>query len=85
MRSDLVDRQSGARPHAAARQVIAETQHPRFGTVRQFTSPIRVGPPRTDHTRAPLRNEHAPEILHGLLGYDDATVASLAADGAFGA
>jgi crotonobetainyl-CoA:carnitine CoA-transferase CaiB-like acyl-CoA transferase len=71
-------------PHAAARHVIAETEHPHFGTVRQFTSPIRVGPPRTDHVRAPLRNEHAHEILHDLLGYDDDTVAQLSTDGAFG-
>ena len=77
--------QAAADPHAAARNVIAETEHPRFGTVRQFTSPIRVGPPRTDHVRAPLRNEHASDILAGLLGYDEARIAQLETDGAFGA
>ena len=77
--------QAAADPHAAARQVIAETEHPHFGTVRQFASPIRVGPPRTDHVRAPLRNEHADEVLQDLLGYDEATVAQLRAGGAFGA
>ncbi len=77
--------QAAADPHAAARQVIAETTHPHYGTVRQFTSPIRVGPPRTDHVRAPLRNEHAADILGDLLRYDEATVSRLAAEGAFGA
>lgn len=77
--------QAAADPHAAARQVIAETTHPHYGTVRQFTSPIRVGPPRTDHVRAPLRNEHAAEVLQDLLGYDDTTVEQLRAAGAFGA
>ncbi len=76
--------QAAADPHAAARQVIAETEHPHYGTVRQFTSPIRVGPPRTDHVRAPTRNEHATEILSGLLGYDSNRVAQLHSDGAFG-
>jgi crotonobetainyl-CoA:carnitine CoA-transferase CaiB-like acyl-CoA transferase len=77
--------QAAADPHAAARHSIAETEHPHYGTVRQFTSPIRVGPPRTDHVRAPTRNEHATDILGGLLGYDAAHIAQLLADKAFGA
>jgi crotonobetainyl-CoA:carnitine CoA-transferase CaiB-like acyl-CoA transferase len=76
--------QAAADPHAAARNVIAETDHPHYGTVRQFTTPIRVGPPRTDHVRAPARNEHAAEILTGLLGYDADQIAEMATDGAFG-
>ena len=77
--------QAAADPHAQARDVIAETEHPRYGTVRQFASPIRVGAPRTDHVRAPSRNEHADAILTGLLGYDATYIDSLAKDGAFGA
>jgi crotonobetainyl-CoA:carnitine CoA-transferase CaiB-like acyl-CoA transferase len=76
--------QAAADPHATARQVVAETEHPHFGSVRQFVSPVRVGTPRENHVRAPRRNEHAHEILEGLLGYDPATVADLSADGAFG-
>ncbi len=76
--------QAAADPHAQARMVIAETDHPHYGTVRQFTSPIRVGAPRTDHVRAPSRNEHADEILTGLLGYDADQIAEMATDGAFG-
>ncbi len=77
--------QAAADPHAAARNVIAETEHPHYGTVRQFTTPIRVGPPRTDHVRAPGRNEHAAEILTDLLGYTADQIAEMTTDGAFGA
>ncbi len=71
-------------PHTQARQMVATTTHPRFGEVRQPVSPVRVGPMRTDHRRAPLRNEDAPYVLGEMLGYDDARIAQLADAGAFG-
>ena len=71
-------------PHTEARGLVVETEHPRFGTIRQLGSPVRVGPDAIAHTRAPSRNEHAEEILQGLLGYDPAVVAELGAGGAFG-
>ena len=74
-----------ADPHTAARQMIAETEHPRFGTVRQVVSPVRVGPEVAVHRRAPRRHEDAAAILAGLLGYDDAVIDELTAQGAFGA
>ncbi len=74
-----------ADPHTEARGLIAETEHPRFGTVRQLASPVRIGDPGdVDYRRAPLRNEHADEILKDLLGYDGATITELAQRGAFG-
>lgn len=76
--------QATADPHAEARGVVATTQHPVLGEVRQLVTPIRAGEPRTDHQRAPLRNEHADAVLHDLLGYDASTVDSLRSDGAFG-
>lgn len=72
-----------ADPHAAARQVIAETDHPYFGTVRQFTSPVRMGAPRREHVRAPSRIEHAVEILSDLLGHDADRIAECTSQGAF--
>jgi len=71
-------------PHTEARGLVVETEHPRFGTIRQLGSPVRVGPDPIAHTRAPARNEHAQEILQGLLGYDPSVVAELGAGGAFG-
>ena len=74
-----------ADPHTAARRLIVETDHPRFGTVRQLASPVRVGDPgEVTYRRAPLRNEDGGALLDELLGYDDARVAELAAAGAFG-
>lgn len=70
-------------PQVAARSMIIETEHPRFGTVRQLAGAVRAGPPRTDHSVGPTRNQDGPAILAGL-GYDDAAVAELEAAGAFG-
>lgn len=73
-----------ADPHAGARGMFIETEHERYGTVRHVATPIRVGDRPTDHRRAPRRNEHAAEILGGLLGYDSERIARLGAEGAFG-
>jgi crotonobetainyl-CoA:carnitine CoA-transferase CaiB-like acyl-CoA transferase len=71
--------------HTAARGLIVETEHPRFGTVRQLRSPVRVGDQIPTYRRAPQRNEDSGYVLDTLLGYDAATVARLQASGAFGA
>ena len=71
-------------PQTEARGLIAEVDHPHYGTVRSVLTPMSVGPRPDDNRRAPLRNEHADEILGELLGYDDQTRVDLEADGAFG-
>ena len=71
-------------PHTEARGLIVETEHPRFGTVRQPASPVRVGEPPATHRRAPLLGEDEPYVLGELLGYDDAKVGALKDAGAFG-
>lgn len=68
----------------AARSMIVETSHPRFGTVRQIASPVRVGAEAPEYRRAPLLDEHADELLRGLLGYSTDRVEALRASGAFG-
>jgi crotonobetainyl-CoA:carnitine CoA-transferase CaiB-like acyl-CoA transferase len=67
-----------------ARDLVVETSHPRFGTVRQVASPIRVGSEQPPLRRAPRRNEDGDDLLRGLLGYDDSELASLGKAGAFG-
>ncbi|MFQ5932326.1 MAG: CaiB/BaiF CoA transferase family protein, partial [Nitrospiraceae bacterium] len=57
-------------PHTAARRMVVETGHPRFGTVRQLASPVRVGDQSVPYRRAPRRNEDASYILKELLGYE---------------
>jgi crotonobetainyl-CoA:carnitine CoA-transferase CaiB-like acyl-CoA transferase len=76
--------QALADPQTGARELIVETEHPRFGTVRQLASPVRVGSVRPTYRRAPQRNEDADHVLRTVLGYDSARIAELVASGAFG-
>jgi crotonobetainyl-CoA:carnitine CoA-transferase CaiB-like acyl-CoA transferase len=74
-----------ADPHTRARDLIVETDHPRFGTVRQVASSVRVGHDLPAYRPGPARNEAARYVLGDLLGYDDTTIEELRAAGAFGA
>jgi crotonobetainyl-CoA:carnitine CoA-transferase CaiB-like acyl-CoA transferase len=72
--------------HTAARGLIAETEHPHWGTVRSLRSPVRVGPPGDDTPPArggPAMGEHTDSVLRGI-GYDDERLDALRAAGAFG-
>lgn len=73
-----------AEEQVAARDLIVEVDHPRFGTVRQVASPVRVGNAPIVHRRAPQRNEDADYVLRTLLGYSDGDIDKAAAAGAFG-
>ncbi|MEU3270495.1 CoA transferase [Saccharomonospora sp. NPDC006951] len=70
--------------HTRSRQMIVGTEHPRFGNVTSVNSPVRVGPVRTVHDRAPERGEHTSAVLRDLLGYDDETIDRLYTAGALG-
>lgn len=71
-------------PQVAARNLIAHTEHPRFGTVAQVASSVRVGDEPVEYRRAPFRHEHADEVLRGILGYDSGYIDELSRAGAFG-
>ena len=71
-------------PQTSARELVVEVEHPRFGHVRELASPVRVGKPREDHHRAPLRNEDAQEILSNVLGYSAQRIEELESAAAFG-
>ena len=71
-------------PHAAARRMIATTEHPRFGTVSQVVSAVRVGDEPKDYRRAPLRNEDADAVLKNLLHYSPEKIRELNESRAFG-
>jgi crotonobetainyl-CoA:carnitine CoA-transferase CaiB-like acyl-CoA transferase len=73
-----------AEPHTSARNMVVETEHPYFGTVRQVASPVRVGNEPPEYRRAPRRHEDAGYVLADLLGYDAERIAALAASAAFG-
>jgi crotonobetainyl-CoA:carnitine CoA-transferase CaiB-like acyl-CoA transferase len=74
----LADAQTGAR------EMVVETEHPRFGAVRQVASPVRVGDLPIPHRRAPQRNEDAGYVLEKLLDYSPGQIAALRMGGAFG-
>jgi crotonobetainyl-CoA:carnitine CoA-transferase CaiB-like acyl-CoA transferase len=78
VRSALAD------PQTAARGLVAEVEHPVFGSARWITSPVRVGEAPAEHRRAPGLGEHTETVLRELLGYDNEKIARLRGDGAFG-
>jgi crotonobetainyl-CoA:carnitine CoA-transferase CaiB-like acyl-CoA transferase len=71
-------------PQTLARDLIAETEHPVLGTVRQIRSPLRVDGRLTELRAAPRRGEHTREVLVARCGYADAEVDRLARAGVFG-
>lgn len=73
-----------AEQQVEARKLLVETNHPRWGTVRSIASPVRVGEARSEHKRAPYRNEHSEYVLGHLLGYDNKQIDELSRSGAFG-
>jgi crotonobetainyl-CoA:carnitine CoA-transferase CaiB-like acyl-CoA transferase len=73
-----------ADPQVAARGMIVETDHPRFGAVRSIGTPLRLDPEPPPATRAPLRGEHTHAVLRELCGYGVDELAALEASGALG-
>ena len=71
-------------PHTLARNLVVETEHPVYNTVRQVASPVNFGSEAKQYRRAPQRNEHFDDIVRDQLGYDDERIAKLKAEGAFG-
>jgi crotonobetainyl-CoA:carnitine CoA-transferase CaiB-like acyl-CoA transferase len=71
-------------PQTAARGLVVETEHPRFGVVRHLASPVRVGDSTPPRRHAPARHEDGTRVLQGLLGYDRERIAELTGRGAFG-
>ena len=71
-------------PHTIARNLIFETEHPRYGTIKNLASPVKVGIEAVTHRRAPQRNENFDEVMSGLLKYSPEKIASLGDAGAFG-
>jgi crotonobetainyl-CoA:carnitine CoA-transferase CaiB-like acyl-CoA transferase len=71
-------------PQTAARDLVLEYEHDTLGTVRTIRTPARIGSDRPAETRAPRLDEHAADILGGLLGYGQTEINRLADAGAFG-
>ncbi|MGY1694714.1 CaiB/BaiF CoA transferase family protein [Geodermatophilus sp. SYSU D00814] len=70
--------------HTGARGLVVETEHPRYGRLRQLASPVRVGDQLPAYRRAPARNEDLDHVVREVLGYDEERVTDLGVRGAFG-
>ncbi len=67
----------------ADRQMLSTIPHPTEGTVPNVRLPFRMaGTPLADPVAAPLLGQHSEAVLRDVLGYDDAAVAGLRANGA---
>jgi crotonobetainyl-CoA:carnitine CoA-transferase CaiB-like acyl-CoA transferase len=76
--SDLV-----REPHVTATGMIVEVTHPRYGSLKVPNVPIRFS--RSDasvRTPPPELGEHSAEVLHELLGIDEAGLKALEQAGA---
>ena len=74
-----------AHPQLAHRGAIVDVDIPGLGPQSVLAGPFRFdGRRKTDTTPPPTLGEHTDVVVREVLGYDDARLAALAADGAFG-
>ncbi len=72
-------------PHTIARGLIVETDHHRFGRVRQLASPVNFGDSPTEYRRAPILNEDFGYVMGEILKYSPDRISKLGQLPAFGA
>jgi len=68
-------------PHLLARDMIVEVEHPARGRFLTVGNPVKLSASPTTIGPSPLLGQHRAEILTEL-GYTDAQISALAADGA---
>ena len=73
-----------ADPQSVARGSIVTTEHPRFGTVRQVASPLRLSGGEPPVRTAPRRGEDGRSVLERVCGYSGSAIDALQDEGAFG-
>lgn len=71
-------------PQIAARNMIVEAEHPRYGVIKTIASPVKVGAETQEPARAPTRGEHTDKVLSDVIGMSETEIGEAAAAGAFG-
>ncbi len=70
-------------PQVLHRQMVVEVEHPKAGRLKLLGVPYKFGEtPAAVKSAPPLLGQHTDEVLRGLLGYSDETIAQLRAAGA---
>ena len=69
-------------PAVQANAYLQDVEHPRYGPVKMLTHPtLLTKTPAAYYRPAPELGQHTDEILRERLGYDDARIAALRAEG----
>jgi crotonobetainyl-CoA:carnitine CoA-transferase CaiB-like acyl-CoA transferase len=71
-----------AHPHAVAREMVVEADHPTAGRLRLAGRPIKFpGAPQRPSTAPPTLGQHTVQVLRDELGCSEAQIAALRRDG----
>ena len=71
-----------AHPHAKARGMVVEAEHPAIGPMRVVGRPIKFpGAPQRPVTAPPAFGQHTAEVLRDELGYSETDIAGLRENG----
>jgi len=71
-----------AHPHAVAREMVVEADHPTAGRLRLAGRPIKfTGAPQRPSTAPPTLGQHTVQVLRDELGCSEAQIAALRRDG----
>ena len=69
-------------PHAQAREMVVEADHPRAGRIRMLGRPLKFpGAAQTPLGPPPTLGQHTREVLRQELGYDETRIDELVARG----
>ena len=67
-----------AHPHAQAREMVVEVEHPQAGPIRILGRPVKFpGAEQAPLEPPPCLGEHTAEVLRERLGYDDERITDL--------
>jgi len=71
-----------AHPQTHARQMLTEMQHPTAGTLPIIGRVLKFAQAQKPLDPAPLYGQHSCQVLRDLLGYSEASIATLLTAGA---